>query len=64
MSKKEPTKIRPSVIMPDGSVVYPSGIDWLMGFALAGCQWAIDALPNAIHRAELQACETYNGGCI
>lgn len=59
-----PRFIHPSVLLPDGTTVYPSGLDWLMGFALAGCEWAVKALPVAIEKARLEQCETYNGGCI
>lgn len=44
--------------------VYPSNIEWLLAFALNGCQWAIDALPDAIARQSLTECETFYGGCI
>lgn len=30
----------PGVTLPDGRVVYPTGQQWLLGFALGGCEWA------------------------
>jgi hypothetical protein len=57
-------KIRPTLQMPDGTTETPTNVEWLIAFAIKGCQWAIDALPEAIRVAELQQCETYNGGCI
>lgn len=32
----------PTVKMPGGEVVSPEGWMWVLGFALGGCQWAID----------------------
>lgn len=32
----------PTVLLPDGRTIKPQGWMWVMGFALAGCQWAID----------------------
>jgi hypothetical protein len=34
----------PSVRLRGGRVVTPTGRQWLMAFAMAGCQWAINAL--------------------
>lgn len=31
----------PSVRMPDGHTVVPAGWMWVLGFALADCDWAI-----------------------
>lgn len=60
--------IRPGVVVRgyrgDEMTVYPSNIEWLLAFAVNGCQWAIDALPDAIDRKSLIECETYWGGCI
>jgi hypothetical protein len=60
----ETKSVRPALQMKDGTTVYPTNVEWLIAFAIKGCQWAIDALPEAIRVAELQRCETYNGGCI
>ena len=38
------TKIRPGVVLPDGRTYYPTGREWLLAYAVAGCQWAVDAL--------------------
>jgi hypothetical protein len=38
--------IRPGVLMPDGSTYYPTNVEWLIAFALAGFQWAADALAD------------------
>jgi len=39
--------IRPTLQMPDGTTETPTNIEWLIVFAIKGCQWAIDALPDA-----------------
>ena len=31
----------PAVII-DGETIYPKGYEWVLGFALGGCKWAID----------------------
>ncbi len=54
----------PQFVMQDGSVQTPTHVEWLLVFAIKGFQWAIDALPEAIRLSELEACETFNGGCI
>ena len=33
----------PTVTMPGGGTVAPEGWMWVLGFALAGCEWAIEA---------------------
>lgn len=33
--------IRPSVLMPDGTTVYPPGWMYVMAFALRGVPWAV-----------------------
>ncbi len=44
-------------------LVTPTGLEWVMAFALAGCQWAIDALPQAIERAEaVEVAKSLGGG--
>lgn len=45
-----PTKIEhfaPSILI-NGRTYYPTGFEWLLAFAIAGCKWAEDALPEAI----------------
>ena len=37
------TRFAPTVTMPGGGVVTPEGWMWVLGFALAGCDWAIEA---------------------
>lgn len=46
---------RPALLMKDGTTVYPTNTEWLTSF---------DALQEAVRVAELERCETYNGGCI
>lgn len=36
--------IRPGVKLPSGVTYYPTAREWLMGFAAAGCEWAVEAL--------------------
>jgi hypothetical protein len=33
----------PTVTMPGGGTVTPEGWMWVLGFAMAGCEWAIEA---------------------
>jgi hypothetical protein len=43
--------------MSDGRTVQPTGFEWLLAFAIAGCKWAEDALPEAIanhNKAEIE----------
>ena len=56
--------IRTGIVTASGRTIYPTGIEWLLAFAIKGCQWAIDELPLAIERQQLRECETYFGGCI
>jgi hypothetical protein len=41
-------KIRPGIVVRDeyGSekTIYPTGIEWILAFAIKGCEWAIKAL--------------------
>jgi hypothetical protein len=37
------TSFAPTVVMPGGGTVTPEGWMWVLGFALAGCEWAIEA---------------------
>jgi len=39
--------IAPGVVI-NGVTYYPTGLEWLLAFAIAGCKWAVDALPDAI----------------
>jgi hypothetical protein len=48
IDKKEKVEsFAPGIVTPDGRTVYPTGYEWLLAFALRGCQWAIDLLPEA-----------------
>lgn len=38
-----PTRFAPTVVMPGGGTVTPEGWMWVLGFAMAGCEWAIEA---------------------
>ena len=38
-----PARFAPTVNMPGGGVVTPEGWMWVLGFALAGCEWAVEA---------------------
>lgn len=55
-----PNVIRPGVLLPDGTTYYPTGLEYLLAFALAGCGWAIEALA-AWEAAEP---ERWAGDCI
>lgn len=37
------TSFAPTVVMPGGGTVTPEGWMWVLGFAMAGCEWAIEA---------------------
>ena len=39
--------IKPAIVI-DGKTVYPTGFEWLLAFAIAGCKWAEELLPEAI----------------
>lgn len=41
--ESKPDTIHPGVVI-DGRTYYPTGRQWLVAFAIVGCQWAIDAL--------------------
>lgn len=53
-------KIIPGVRLPDGRTYYPTGLEWLVAFAMAGCQWAIEAL----ERYESEQGERWSGSGI
>lgn len=38
-------------IMINGETYYPKGYEFILGFALAGCQWAIDKADTPEFRA-------------
>ena len=45
VKKPQPTDtFAPSILLPDGRTITPSGLTWLLAFAIAGCKWAEDAL--------------------
>jgi len=54
----------PGIVTEDGRTIYPTGLEWILAFALNGCQWAIDALPEAIENAKRQEIEKTLGGGI
>lgn len=37
--------IKPAILI-NGETIYPTGIEWLVAFALSECQWAKDALED------------------
>lgn len=39
-------KFSPSIRTPFGETVVPTNFEWVLAFALKGCQWAIDAIPE------------------
>lgn len=39
----ETEKIYPSIVI-EGRIYYPTGDEWLVFFAVHGCDWAIEAL--------------------
>lgn len=45
----------PSVQMPGGGVVTPPGWMWVLGFALGGCQWAIEEADKPEFKARIRA---------
>jgi hypothetical protein len=47
MEQKMKGVIRPGIVTRDGTTIYPTGYEWLLAFAIRGCQWAIDMLPEA-----------------
>ena len=49
----EVTKFAPSVVMPGGRVVQPEGWMWILGYALAGCQWTLDKADTAEFKAQV-----------
>lgn len=61
-------KISPSIVGKDFDsnpvVQYPTHIEYLLAFALKGCKWAEDALPEAIERENLRFWPFNNGGGI
>lgn len=49
--------IRPGIVLRDGTTYYPTGDEWLLAFAINGCQWAIDEVlrREKIHEANYAA---------
>jgi hypothetical protein len=43
-------KIKPGIVVIDyygnETTIYPTGIEWLLAFAIKGCDWAIKAIEN------------------
>ena len=46
VGETESLRIRPGIVTSSGETIYPTGTEWLLAFALKGCQWAIDALQS------------------
>ncbi len=44
-------KFAPTITMPGGNVVQPPGWAWVLGFAIGGCQWAIDEIDSPEFKA-------------
>ena len=42
----KPEFIYPGILMPGGGTIYPTGVEWIVAFALKGCQWAIDEIES------------------
>jgi hypothetical protein len=40
--------IKPGVVTKSGEIVYPTNFEWLLAFALHGCKWAEDMIPDAV----------------
>lgn len=38
------TPITPGIVLSNGETYYPTGVEWLLAFALKGCKWAEDML--------------------
>lgn len=64
-------RFAPQLVYKSGAIATPTNIEWLLAFAIKGCKWAEEVLPEAIVIAnqkaseiELERCETYNGGSI
>lgn len=36
--------IQPGILLSNGETIYPTGIEWLLTFAIKGCDWAIKDL--------------------
>ena len=43
---EHPNKIRPGIVLANEETYYPTGAEWILAFALHGCQWAIDLLES------------------
>jgi hypothetical protein len=56
--------IKPGVVTKSGEIVYPTNFEWLLAFALHGCKWAEDALPEAISNHEAMEVELTLGQYI
>ncbi len=41
-------------ILVDGETVTPPGCMWILGFAMAGCQWAIDEMNKPDVKTQIQ----------
>jgi len=42
--------IKPSIKTGDGKIYYPTGDEWLVFFAVCGCEWAIEALKRKVKK--------------
>lgn len=46
MDRDNRTIIRPGILLPDGHTIYLTGAEWVLAFAIAGCQWAVDIVES------------------
>jgi hypothetical protein len=53
--------IRPGVQLPNGETVYPTNVEWLLAFAIAGCKWAEEALEDAVENHNRDEIEKHFG---
>ena len=52
---KPEERFAPTVTMPDGRIVTPEGWIWVLGFALAGVPWAVEAASTLEFRERCRA---------
>jgi hypothetical protein len=58
----KPETIRPGILTREGRIIYPTGVEWVLAFAFAGCQWAIDEIESG--RLELAVAKQWVGDGI
>jgi hypothetical protein len=49
------SRFAPTILTRDGRAVTPEGWMWILGFALGGCQWAIDEVSTPEFRERYRA---------